>query len=283
MGNVNDRQGNGQASESFDRAEEGRGLVDEDAADDGWFSSAERRIRNSLGAEGKSTVAGPPKPKQDNGTFASSVVNSTTGLARKLSGALGDTVGSTDGQDGSASKIENSSWSKMPFGASDISSSISSVTGASTENPCPFLPEMTYRQRIMGFLLFFVLGSAASMISTMYVPLIVIRPSKFAIPYTVGNLMSIGSTGFLVGPWRQVKSMFDSTRMVGSLIFLTSMVGTLYFAFVLKSAVGVLTCVIIQFAAYLWYVASYIPFGRSMMKKFACGCFQCVYKCLMRG
>ena len=39
MGNVNDRQGNGQASEPFDRAEEGRGLVDEDAADDGWFSS----------------------------------------------------------------------------------------------------------------------------------------------------------------------------------------------------------------------------------------------------
>ena len=65
------------------------------------------------------------------------------------------------------------------------------------KNPCPFLPEMTYRQRIMGFLLFFVLGTAASMISTMYVPLIVIRPSKFAIPYTVGNLMSIEAQVFL--------------------------------------------------------------------------------------
>ena len=282
MGNVNDRQENGQASGPFDRVEEGRGLVNEEPVNDGWFSSAERRIRNSLGAEGTNAVAAPPKPKDDNGTFTSSVVNSTTGLARKLSGALGGAVGSTGGQADSASKIENSSWSKMPFGASGISSSISSVTGA-TENPCPFLPEMTYRQRIMGFVLFFVLGSAASMISTMYVPLIVVRPSKFAIPYTVGNLMSIGSTAFLVGPWRQVKNMFDSTRMVGSLVFLTSMVGTLYFAFVLKSGVGVLTCVIIQFAAYLWYVASYIPFGRSMMKKFACGCFQCMYKCLMRG
>ena len=93
------------------------------------------------------------------------------------------------------------------------------------------------------------------MISTMYVPLIVIRPSKFAIPYTVGNLMSIGSTGFLVGPCRQIKSMFDSTRMIGSIIFFSSMIGTLYFAFMLKSGVGVITCVTIQFAAYLWYIA----------------------------
>lgn len=243
----------------FERVEEGQGLVNDDGDNTSWFSSAERSLRNSLGAEKAVPKQNVPTPSHNNGTFASSIVSSTNGLVRKVSGALGGTPSSTTGtSNNSESKsIEKSSWSKMPFGnaSSSISNSISNVTGGATENPCPFLPSMTYRQRMMGFLLFFILGSASSMISTMYVPLIVIRPSKFAIPYTVGNLMSIGSTGFLVGPWRQIKSMFDSTRMIGSIVFFTSMIGTLYFAFILKSGVGVITCVTIQFAAYLWYIA----------------------------
>ena len=35
-----------------------------------------------------------------------------------------------------------------------------------------------------------------------------IKPTKFAILYTVGNLLGLGSTGFLVGFWNQVKGMF---------------------------------------------------------------------------
>ena len=293
MGNVNEAQRKQNVANSFDRAEEGQGLVnnyDDNSNDNSWFSSAERSLRNSLGAEAK-PVPKPDPPKKNSGTFASSIVSGTSGLVHKVSGALGgapSTVTSNSSNinnSRNAKSIKDSSWSKMPFGnaSTSISNSISNVTGTATENPCPCLPEMTYKQRMMGFLLFFVLGTAASMISTMYVPLIVIRPSKFAIPYTVGNLMSIGSTGFLVGPWRQIKTMFDTTRIVGSLVFFTSMIGTLYFAFVMKSGVGVLTCVIIQFAAYIWYVASYIPFGRAMVKKFACGCYQCIYKCCMRG
>ena len=153
MGNANETP-----QQRFERVEEGQGLVNDDG-DNSWFSSAERSLRKSLGAEKAVPKQDVPTPSQNNnGTFASSIVSGTSGLVRKVSGALGGTASSSIGTINSseAKSIEKSSWSKMPFGnaSSSISNSISNVTGGATENPCPFLPSMTYRQRMMGFLLF---------------------------------------------------------------------------------------------------------------------------------
>ena len=56
-------------------------------------------------------------------------------------------------------------------------------------------------------------GMVCSFLSTFMVSMILIRPVKFALPYTLGALLSLGSTSFLVGPWRQLSSMFDPTRV----------------------------------------------------------------------
>lgn len=39
-----------------------------------------------------------------------------------------------------------------------------------------------------------------SVMSTM----LILKPVKFAVCYTFGNMLSIGSTAFLVGPWKCV-------------------------------------------------------------------------------
>ena len=91
MGNVNEAQRKQNVANSFDRAEEGQGLVnnyDDNSNDNSWFSSAERSLRNSLGAEAK-PVPKPDPPKNNSGTFASSIVSGTSGLVHKVSGALG--------------------------------------------------------------------------------------------------------------------------------------------------------------------------------------------------
>ena len=177
-------------------------------------------------------------------SFTSGIFSGASNLVRKVSGA------GTEAPAKSAGSSE-STWARMPFGGGEIAD----AAATTTENPCPCI-ELTYKQRVFGFILFFVLGGISSGISTMYVPMIVIKPSKFAIPYTVGNLMSMGSTGFLVGPGRQCKTMFDSTRRQASSVFFVSMFATLYFAFVRKSGIGTIVFVIIQLMAYAWYIAS---------------------------
>lgn len=69
-----------------------------------------------------------------------------------------------------------------------------------------------------------------------------------------------------VGPVRQLKNMFAPIRVWATVIFLASMAVTLVFALVLHSPAAIVF-VIIQYAALIWYSASYIPYGRTMIKK----------------
>jgi hypothetical protein len=250
-----------QASQAaFDRVEEGRAFqpYSDEPRGSGWFSSTENMIRRSLGGDAPPPAPPPPAPGVG-GALASSVSN----LVRKVSGTSDPNVPTK-------SVSKEGAWASMPFGTGGI---VEQAT-TTTENPCPCM-ELSYQQRMVGFVVFFVLGTICSCMSTMYVPMVVIKPAKFAIPYTLGNLLSMGSTGFLVGLKRQCKSMFDGTRMAASSVFFASMFGTLYFAFIMKSGIGTMICVVVQLLAYAWYIASYIPFGRAMLQKCACGIVGC--------
>jgi hypothetical protein len=84
----------------------------------------------------------------------------------------------------------------------------------------------------------------------------------FGVLYTLGNICSIGSTMFLMGPANQIKKMFASTRLIATIVMLLALVLTLVSAFALKDGLLVFLFVIIQFFALLWYSLSYIPFAR---------------------
>ncbi|CAF0944855.1 unnamed protein product [Adineta steineri] len=86
--------------------------------------------------------------------------------------------------------------------------------------------------------------------------------SGFAVLYSVAVIFGLGSTIFLMGPMKQLKKMFDSSRLIATIVFLASIVMTLISALVIKSGVLVLIFVIVQFLALGWYTISYIPFAR---------------------
>ncbi|NWR48291.1 SFT2B protein, partial [Regulus satrapa] len=44
----------------------------------------------------------------------------------------------------------------------------------------------------------------------------------FAVFYTLGNIASIGSTLFLMGPMKQLKRMFEPTRLIATVVMLVS-------------------------------------------------------------
>lgn len=128
--------------------------------------------------------------------------------------------------------------------------------------------KLTKRQRLYGALTCYVLGAIFSVLSTMMLMGGGRHVREFAFFYTVGNLSSIGSSMFLVGPCRQAKVMFKPVRRVAALIWISSMILTIIVALTLpRAGLLVLLLVMVQYSAMLWYGATYIPYGRAMLRK----------------
>ncbi|KAG0375531.1 hypothetical protein BGX24_008972 [Mortierella sp. AD032] len=125
-------------------------------------------------------------------------------------------------------------------------------------------------QRLYGFGICFVVGFLISILST--ISLATGSLATFAVFFTLGNIISMLSTTFLIGPGKQMRTMFAPVRMVASIVFLAMIVVTLIVAFTIKSSVLCVVLCIIQFLALFWYSASYIPYGRAAIKKVVGGC-----------
>ncbi|KDP22150.1 hypothetical protein JCGZ_25981 [Jatropha curcas] len=46
------------------------------------------------------------------------------------------------------------------------------------------------------------------------------KPIKFALLFTFGNVLAVGSTAFLIGPVQQLSMMFDSGRVYATSIYI---------------------------------------------------------------
>ncbi|KAF4316649.1 hypothetical protein JM18_008082 [Phytophthora kernoviae] len=127
---------------------------------------------------------------------------------------------------------------------------------------------LTKRQRLYGAIGCYVFGALCGFLSTLMMWGGPKHLKQFAFFYTVGNLCSIGSSLFLVGPMRQFKVMCMPVRRVACCIWMGAMLLTLIIAFGFpKAGPLVLLLVIVQYAAMLWYGASFIPYGRAMLRK----------------
>ncbi|KAG0207906.1 hypothetical protein BGX28_000990 [Mortierella sp. GBA30] len=127
-------------------------------------------------------------------------------------------------------------------------------------------------QRLYGFGICFVLGFVITILSTL--ALATAQLGLFAVFFTLGNVISLFSTAFLIGPARQLKTMFAPVRMVASIVYLSLIIITFIVAFTIKSTILCLVLCIIQFLALFWYSASYIPYGRAAIKKVVGGCME---------
>ncbi|XP_062000282.1 uncharacterized protein LOC133717576 [Rosa rugosa] len=93
------------------------------------------------------------------------------------------------------------------------------------------------------------------------------KPIKFAILFTFGNLLAVGSTAFLFGPAQQMRMMFDTVRIYATAIYLGCVVLALVCALLIQSKVLTLIAMICEICALIWYSLSYIPFARRMVSE----------------
>ncbi|KAJ2665643.1 hypothetical protein IWW48_000094 [Coemansia sp. RSA 1200] len=127
---------------------------------------------------------------------------------------------------------------------------------------------LTWNQRLTGFGCCFVLGLAMSVIGTSMI--FIGQVAAFAVVYSMGNVISLFGMGFLVGFKRQLKMATAPVRLVAFLLYIGLLIATFVVAFTAEIGVVCLVFAIAQYCALAWYSASYIPYGRKMIKS-ACG------------
>jgi hypothetical protein len=135
---------------------------------------------------------------------------------------------------------------------------------------CRCCPDLSWEERLMGFMGCFVIGCALS-ISSMFsfTELLLGYPTQFAIKLALGNVLSVSSAMFLAGPRTQLQKMSDPARLGASLMYLGSIVFSLVAALVLKSSLLTVVAIVLQSVALFWYGLSFVPYGRHLFQKCA--------------
>ncbi|KAG7171168.1 vesicle transport protein SFT2A-like isoform X2 [Homarus americanus] len=125
---------------------------------------------------------------------------------------------------------------------------------------------LSWSTRIKGFAVCFGLGFLFSILGTafLFLPRGLVL---FTVFYTLGNVMAISSTCFLMGPINQCKKMFAKTRIIATIIMILALIMTLIAALVIHKKALAILMVVIQFCAMTWYSLSYIPYARDAAKK----------------
>uniref|UniRef100_G3PS51 Vesicle transport protein n=1 Tax=Gasterosteus aculeatus aculeatus TaxID=481459 RepID=G3PS51_GASAC len=111
---------------------------------------------------------------------------------------------------------------------------------------------LAWGTRMKGFAVCFVLGIVSSILGScmLWVPRVGL--AVFAVLYSVGNLSALASTMFLIGPCRQLKTMFAKERALATVIMGVCLALTLCAAFWWKNnGLALLFCVL-QFLAFAW-------------------------------
>lgn len=118
-------------------------------------------------------------------------------------------------------------------------------------------------QRIYGFAACLVAGVACMILSL----IVFAKPIKFAVLFTFGNILAVGSTAFLIGPVQQMRMMLDPVRIVATCIYIGCVVVALICALLIHSKILTIFAIVCEICALMWYSLSYIPFARRMVSQ----------------
>jgi len=158
-------------------------------------------------------------------------------------------------EEGSANmqRYITSSLSKVTTGVQGISSGINAQASSFQ---MPSSTQLAYFAALLGSGVFFLV-----LAFTLFLPVIMLAPSKFALCFTLGSAMILSAFISLRGWRHQLKHMMSPDRLLFTLAYAGSMAGTLYAALGMHSYVLSLVFCGAQMVALLYYTLSYFPGG----------------------
>jgi hypothetical protein len=119
-------------------------------------------------------------------------------------------------------------------------------------------------------LILFAISMACSLscyiVSFMLLPVLTLKPRKFALLWSLGSLLFLFSFGILQGFTRYFKHLFSVERIWFTGSFALSILFSIIASMVLKSTLLAIISCVIQFISMIWYTVSYFPMGRQGLR-----------------
>ncbi|KAG2446533.1 hypothetical protein HYH02_008520 [Chlamydomonas schloesseri] len=123
---------------------------------------------------------------------------------------------------------------------------------------------LSWKNRLIGFGCCFGFGILLTLVS---IPMLwTMQLTKFAVIYSVGSVVSVISTMFLMGPVKQCQRMMEEQRILATIVYIGSIAGTLAIAFTTHNPALCIIMLLIQILALLWYCITWIPGGQAALK-----------------
>ncbi|KAJ7584795.1 ER-to-golgi vesicle protein transport Sft2 [Mycena floridula] len=96
--------------------------------------------------------------------------------------------------------------------------------------------------------------------------LTLLRPSKFALSFSLGSLLVMFGFSVLIGPINHLKHLISKERLPFTLVYIGSLGATLYASLVRSSWIWSLICGAVQVIALIAYILAYFPGGSSTLR-----------------
>ncbi|KAF8064190.1 Got1/Sft2-like family-domain-containing protein, partial [Lyophyllum atratum] len=121
-------------------------------------------------------------------------------------------------------------------------------------------------ERLLGFGGCLVGATVCFFVSFLTLPFLAVRPTKFALSFSLGSLLVMFGFSVLIGPINHLKHLVSAERLPFSVVYFASLGLTLYFSLGPKSYFGSLICGAVQVVALVAYVLAYFPGGTQTLR-----------------
>jgi len=181
-------------------------------------------------------------------------------------------INTKDSPDDSRNDGANDSQQTLPlFNTNlDLESGLGSIKSSLEAQLPQRVLGMNYQQRFKVFsALLFLSAVFFALAFGVGLPMIAVRPQKFALSFTFGSLTFMGSFAILRGPITHLLGMLTMERLPFTTAYIGSMLATLHFTFLaggINGYVLVLFASGLQLLTLLWYLITFLPGGAQGMK-----------------
>lgn len=134
------------------------------------------------------------------------------------------------------------------------------------EDPPESSVELSRWDRLMIFAVLMAGSLSCFIVSFMILPVLALKPRKFAVLSSMGSILFLCSFGVLQGFRHYLRHLFSPERLWFTLSFVLSIVLAVVGSLVLKSTILSLVSVVAQIIAMIAYTVSYFPMGRSGLR-----------------
>lgn len=125
--------------------------------------------------------------------------------------------------------------------------------------------ELSRWDRMLIFALTFAGSFSCYLICIFLFPVLSLKPRKFAFLWSLGSILFLISFGVLQGFQPYMLHLFLSTRIIFTVVFVSSIILTLISSLSLKSTILLIIFAIVQLISAIWYSVSYFPMGQQTL------------------